>query len=710
MRPHWHSASPQLQRNLISLFILSLAQKSPETTLTSPSAAFNSELEYTRSVYDIAAVLRWGLRHLKLEGHSFGSSAPAEEWSWYHQFFRAEQESSYDPQSFTTNLVPEISSAHTALLKSALDTISSLAAHAEVNGYSGSKLAKYFGFWLLTARRAAGTEDWKSFYERWEVSGRMLEHLFLSWLRCAVSIDAFSHGFADAHTRNENTKRPLPRRLEELVTQYPYTTSPTPAVDGLFPRPRFSTRRYGALLVRVEAIYPDSVKTPSSRSPVGIFLDALKSESNSDPWNQIRATAASHPDDRQLPAILSDDTIGLLSLVSIDPQEHALLGIPGPASTIATPLSPVLESFLSPKANGNGTPIRKPSLPSDIPQSPKDWAEFSTAGFGETALSRNFASTLLDTDLEVTEPPIERKPSSRKQNKSTTPSAEFKSPPISPKSALEESESPKLVLASTEVVQLDEAFIEFWRDAIVDPVSSDWPHFVIGELRQPLALHPTPTPPEDGEAPSGNPISWIIVEEKFLKPTPPPTPLFPQEVLSASGGLKVGGSSLRRSSSPRPSFGDRKGSSFTTTLKRFSLFGSSKDDLADDTNSVTGASGKKDSFSGRKKQAGVGKSQKIGEIGEVLSEEPEPLPEKTEGGGDAIDTVATGAVGGAVPTAVAGNDKAQLALLQYLSQRMPGYIRLPKVIRSAGWRPEANRFNRRANGDGLNRVAACASS
>jgi len=186
MRPHWHSASPQLQRKLISLFILSLAQKSPGTTLapsTSPSAAFNSELEYTRSVHDIAAVFRWALRHLKLEGASFGSSPSSDEWAWYSSFCEAERRSTYDPRVFTAKLVPEIPSTHIALLMSTLDIISSLAAHAEANGYSGSKLAKYFGFWLLTARRDAGTEDWNSFYTRWEVSGRILEHLFLSWLR-----------------------------------------------------------------------------------------------------------------------------------------------------------------------------------------------------------------------------------------------------------------------------------------------------------------------------------------------------------------------------------------------------------------------------------------------------------------------------------------------------------------------------------------------
>ena len=183
MRPHWHSASPQLQRKLISLFIHSLAQKSTGTTLVSPSAAFNSELEYTRSVHDIAAVFRWALRHFEIEGNSFGSSPSSDEWAWYHNFCEAERNSGYDPQVFTTKLIPEIPNTHATLLLPTLDIISSLAAHAEANGYSGSKLSKYFGFWLLTARRAVGTEDWSSFYTRWEVSGRMLEHLFLSWLR-----------------------------------------------------------------------------------------------------------------------------------------------------------------------------------------------------------------------------------------------------------------------------------------------------------------------------------------------------------------------------------------------------------------------------------------------------------------------------------------------------------------------------------------------
>ena len=452
------------------------------------------------------------------------------------------------------------------------------------------------------------------------------------------------------HNRDEDTKRPLPRRLQELVSQYPYTTSPDPTEDGLLTRPRFSTRRHDALFVRVEAVYPDNVQVASSRSPVNIFTDALKSELKSDSgrhvylWNQVKAATKSDSDDKPLLAILSDDTINLLSLVSTDPKEQILLGIPCPTSTIVSPLSPVTEAPLPPPANGNGVPVpvRKFTLPSSTPQSPKDWAEFSSAGFGETTISRNFASTLLDKDVEVTEPPVQRKLSKPRPSKSSTPSVEFNPPSASPNAAPEEPEGPKLVLVAAEIVRLDEAFIDFWRDAVGDPVSNDWPKFVIGELKNPLTPRLAPISSKDGEKVSpGNPINWIIIEEKFEKPTPPPTPAISHETLPNSGGLKAGVVPLKRSSSPRPSFGEKKSSSLSATLKRFSLFGSSRDDLAEDANSVPGGSAKKDSFSGKKR---FGKAPRIGEMGEVLSEEPEPLPEvprkanepeKVEGSGGA---------------------------------------------------------------------------
>jgi hypothetical protein len=185
MHPHWHSASPDIQRKLISLFIQSLAPKSPITTLSptpsTPVSAFESEIKFTRSPHDVAAVLRWGLRHLQLEGNSFGKDE-----AWYKNFSDSERLSQYPAKAFSEKLVPQLPPAHLELLSATLDVLSSLAAHAEANSTSGSKLSKFFGLWLLTAQRAEERDDWSTFYARWEQAGRVLEHLFLSRIRWAL--------------------------------------------------------------------------------------------------------------------------------------------------------------------------------------------------------------------------------------------------------------------------------------------------------------------------------------------------------------------------------------------------------------------------------------------------------------------------------------------------------------------------------------------
>lgn len=192
MHPHWYAASPEVQRKLVSLFIISLDSKmrSPVTTLspipTSPSTLFSTELEYTRSPHDVAAVLRWAIRHVRLEGSSFGSKGQGE-WGWYVDFATRERESGYPPNAFSQILVPQLPPAHLQLLTATLDIIASLAAHAETTGASGSKLAKLFGLWLLAQPRNKANEDWQEFYTRWEQSGRILEHLFLAHVRYVVS-------------------------------------------------------------------------------------------------------------------------------------------------------------------------------------------------------------------------------------------------------------------------------------------------------------------------------------------------------------------------------------------------------------------------------------------------------------------------------------------------------------------------------------------
>lgn len=193
MHPHWHSACPEVQQRLISLYLLSLASNSSDATAppTSPvaTAAFESELHYARSPHDVAAVLRWSLRHLKLDGVSFGNESG--DWTWYNTFTEAERTDSYPPDAFSKSLIPQLPPAHAELLLATLDIISSLAAHCEANGSSGSKLSKFFGLWLLTSEHSTEGQDWSAFYERWDRAGRILEHLFLARIRFAPMVSAF---------------------------------------------------------------------------------------------------------------------------------------------------------------------------------------------------------------------------------------------------------------------------------------------------------------------------------------------------------------------------------------------------------------------------------------------------------------------------------------------------------------------------------------
>ena len=183
MHPHWYAASPRIQRRVISHFIYLLNLESVTSipspaSPTSPISSFEAEVNDTFSPHDIAAILRWGLRHVQIEGDSFGTND-----EWYKTFLESESAAGYPPTAFSDKLTPLLPTAHLQLLTATLEIFSSLAAHAEVNGTSGSKLCKLFGLWLLTAHRIEDKDDWQTFYARWERTGRMLEHLFLSRIR-----------------------------------------------------------------------------------------------------------------------------------------------------------------------------------------------------------------------------------------------------------------------------------------------------------------------------------------------------------------------------------------------------------------------------------------------------------------------------------------------------------------------------------------------
>ncbi|KAF8339314.1 hypothetical protein F5887DRAFT_981887 [Amanita rubescens] len=508
MHPHWYSASPQIQRKLISLYIHSLAAKSPSNTLSPSSSAilstFESEVEYVRSPHDVAAVLRWALRHLKLDSNCFGR-----EHDWYKGFFDEERAAKYPSKAFSDYLSPRVPNTHLDLLCATFEIFSSLAAHAEANSISGSKLAKYFGLWLLTAQRSDENDTWSTFYARWERSGRMLEHLFL------------------ARLRDEAVNHRMP---------YPYG-SPS-SNDDLLPRPRFSTQTQL------------TTQRKPKHSPNKLISDAFEAEVVAEDreykelWEQIKSkrensgSDSPRSDGPDFGRVFADDTIRSptysLSL-SLNDQD------------LPVPSSP-------PHNNGTAwhadvttiTPINRP-------------------GFAESGtLGTRLAATLIDKDLEISIPAVS--PPGKHSRFATSPTASRRSMEShnGPKNMTIKEEQP--LTSSTKVaqfssIQIDEAFIDFWGDALTDPISCNWPPFVLCKLKSDVGI----------KTKSGKPVDWL--------------PAIPEP---------------QRTTSPRPA------------KKRFSIF---------NTGSRTSLD-KRFPVPIRKKANSLSKAL-VGEMGEVLREEDE---------------------------------------------------------------------------------------
>lgn len=182
--PHWLSASRISQRDLISRYIAALGLNSPKS-----QEKFIASLRLAEP-FDVAAVLKWGLRHLALEQGSFGKDGSSQPWAWYTKFATAERAASFPNDAFTSQLLPLLPPSHAILLKDLLSLLSSVAAHAQGNGMFNTKLCKVLAWWLVSPRRwdagETGSEGWTRFYEAWDRASRVLEHVMLAYLRYAT--------------------------------------------------------------------------------------------------------------------------------------------------------------------------------------------------------------------------------------------------------------------------------------------------------------------------------------------------------------------------------------------------------------------------------------------------------------------------------------------------------------------------------------------
>lgn len=423
--------------------------------------------------------------------------------------------------------------------------------------------------------------------------------------------------------------------------------------DDRFPRPAaFATRAYDALYVQITSEIPLGVKPSSEqRLPLKVVVNALKSETEgaSDEteviarWEELKRIGTTpseqtslidQPDAQAiLSRILSDETISLLSLKAdrtdkFPPTVTAFAVGSDRASQSAKP-SVKLNGKAKP-TNGSATVSRNVSEATSE-QSPiaSDWNFFSSAGFGEASTGQSLAATLLDTDIEKTQPPpVTRRRSQKKRGRSPGASMPSSSETPTPSTSVAAPEIYKSTLIS--VVKVDESFIDFWNDALIDPISDSWPSFVVCQLKPSLAL-------SLGE----NKITWLVIEQKFVTAPPPPVEEPPSPVRRASSPKP----SIRSEADGRPSMAGRVSSTFSATRRRFNFFGG-------------GTSGDKaatispsDSREAKRPEKGV----KVGEMGEIIREE-EPSPtspikdeatSKVEQAGDASGKNAAAVVAGA---------------------------------------------------------------
>ena len=434
-------------------------------------------------------------------------------------------------------------------------------------------------------------------------------------------------------------RKKMPLRLAELVKGYPYhNRSPSAdtaatADDELLPRPRFSTRQYSALFVRVETELPDAKAAKPKPHPLRLISEALKSDLELTDaqyqaiWEAIRKAALTSDEPEpilmsvdgfpSLSRIFADETTRLLSFVPAETGASVASSVP----TIRLPRPPRrrTSSLNSPtqtqpqtngngKASTNGTTTRTVTSPTSptSPSSPKDWMDFSSSGFGESTLGKDFAKTLLDKDVEVTTPPVERKTSRRRKPSPRRSSVDNPDPESATRAA--ELPGPKPVKSKSTIVsliKLDEAFIDFWSDALTDPiVTSDWPNFVVAQLK---AI--------PGVEIDGKPVGWLVLEQRFLPPPPPP-PTSEESVVSPT--------TTRRPSSPKPSIrselSQRRVSTTLSAMKKRFTFASSSQTIA-------GVAAKTETKTASRKPA---KGLKIGEMGEILPEVEEKPEEKKE--------------------------------------------------------------------------------
>ena len=419
----------------------------------------------------------------------------------------------------------------------------------------------------------------------------------------------------------------MPVRLMELVNKYPYGSPASD--DDLLPRPRFSTRQYDAILIRVETQLTTQRKP--KHSPSKLISDAFEAEIVAEEqeykelWDQIKSKrdvcgGETPPSGSDFGRVFADETIRFLALLpdeepgsptyslfkksnrkrSLSLNDQDLSAPPSPTSNNGTTWHAKVST--DPAKVTTITPINRPGT--------RDWTQFSTSGFAESGtIGTRLAATLMEKDMELSIPAVS---APGKQSRfATSPNTNRRSMenPGGLKLTTTKEEQPltsSIKIAQFSSVQIDEAFIDFWGDALTDPISCNWPSFFLCKLKSDVGL----------KTKSGKTVDWLVIERSYTKPAIP-------EPQSPDGMSDFGG---RRATSPRPSIASQ--GTFSSAKKRFSIFNTSGSRTSLDKRFAVPGRKKANSLTSAQQKAirkspSSPSSVRVGEMGEVLREEDE---------------------------------------------------------------------------------------
>ncbi|KZT58148.1 hypothetical protein CALCODRAFT_255744 [Calocera cornea HHB12733] len=593
-RPHWHSENAFIQQTLLSLYVSSLgAGKATVIGPPSPAEAFNAELRYTSDPHDVTSIIKWGLRHLDIEGGAFGQSDKSgsiggPEWTWYRDFNVAEQQAGYPSFAFTSILLPRLSPIQGALLSALLDLISSVAAHVAQNAMSGNRLSKALAYWVI-APRATRLMSFTALYEQWDTASRIMEHLFLSFVR------------------DMERQHKLPTRLTELIAHYPFNKPPVSDLPNppRPPRPDVTTHQFKALYVRIEKMQSSGQVDEPKLPPLQLLREALIAQYGDgfqgpaelkSFWEDMKSLSLP-PDEGgehsetpvQLSPIVAEESLRVMSLSTSDTAE----GLVPEFSATPPRRSPSgrskrrsfsMDHGRSKPPYGSLTVLYEDAAPATRGRSQEDlavsangekvdWDSFSSAGFGIPGPAASLADSLSGRSLNGVHSTSRMTESGADKRRSMRP--------------LPAKDTAPSYVTGLSLVSLDEAFIDVWSDCLLDPLARQhWPEFLLCHL-------------SDGAKLASGDVGaeWLIVEREVSTPT----------VVPKTQAIQRSPSNVSAATTTRFTRSFGRATAELASRKRFSLFSTS--------------SGR--SVRGRKESSGTiaSKHTGIGELGELP-----PLP------------------------------------------------------------------------------------